>query len=269
MRQQKGPLQTAGTQGLNTESRAWNSSLTPESGGWKCGVALLSTQLAAMGGIGRGKSTPPGETQGGVGDVLTHSCGHRGREREMAAGHADGRDPGTHPSSTAHPQTPASMGPARALAHTQRLGPRLGSSDPVSPGWGLSICFQPGQLLALLPWVTGRARRRPQTGESSEKPWEQRASRWGRAWNSLPSCCLLGQLVSIPQRAHSSPAASQEGLALSALRGPGRGRLTSLSLEDSLPREPGSSGAWTPRALGWTAGETPPEEHAQTDGAGA
>lgn len=53
------------------------------------------------------------------------------RRREKEAGHVErAGPPGPTPPSIAHPQTPASMGPARALAHTQRLGPRLGSADP-------------------------------------------------------------------------------------------------------------------------------------------
>jgi len=53
------------------------------------------------------------------------------RRREKEAGHVEwAGPPGPTPPSIAHPQTPVSMGPARALAHTQRLGPRLGSADP-------------------------------------------------------------------------------------------------------------------------------------------
>lgn len=134
--------------------------------------------------------------------------------------------PGPTPPSTAHPQTPASMRPARALAHTQRLGPRLRSADPVSPGWGLSICFQPGQLLALLPWVTWRGKK--------ETPRQERAVRHlgigapgfqvgGKAWNSLP--LLLSPWTVGVRRPRGLTAHQQqvrEGQAPSAVRGPGR-----------------------------------------------
>lgn len=233
MRQQKGPLQTAGTQGLNTESRAWNSSLTQrerrvEVWGERC-LTALSWLLWV--GCGRGKAPRPGEETQSRGGGRAHPQLQRaqGRRREMAAGHAErAGPPGPTPPSTAHPQTPASMGPARALAHTQRLGPRLGSSDPVSPGWGLSICFQPGQLLALLPWVTGRGKKETPRQERAVRSLGSRAPGFqvgGRAWNSLPLLLSPWTVGVHPPRgltAHQQQA--REGLALSALRGPGRGQ---------------------------------------------
>lgn len=234
VRQQKGPLQTAGTQGLNTESRAWNSSLTQrerrvEVWGERC-LTALSWLLWV--GCGRGKAPRPGEeTQSrGGGHAYPQLQRARGGGKRQQQDKRNGRDPRdpSLPPSIAHPQTPASMGPARALAHTQQLGPRLGSADPVSPGWGLSICFQPGQLLALLPWVTGRGKKETPRQERVVSHLGSRAPGFqvgGRAWKSLPLLLSPWTVCVHPPRgltAHQQQA--REGQALSALRGPGRGQ---------------------------------------------
>ena len=96
----------------------------------------------------------------------------------------------------------------------------------------------------------------PQTGESSETPWERSpglpGERQGLELPSPPVVTLDSQCQS-PQRAHSSPAASQGGRpGAVADSPPGAWRTAS-------PQSLGS-GAWTPRRWGWMAGETPPED---------
>ena len=136
-------------------------------------------------------------------DVLTNNCSeHRRGDERRKQDTWKARDTRDLPLPASHIPKPqrAWDQPGGWLTHSGGA-PCHGSADPVSPGWGLSICFQPGQLLALLPWVTWRGKKEtPDRREQLDTLGaEHQVSRWEAGLGiPCPACSPLGQLVPVP-----------------------------------------------------------------------